>query len=94
MTPAAFKRSLSHAVPPKILGPALQGLWWARKGDWDNAHSVVMDEHSPDAAWVHAYLHRIEGDDGNASYWYRQAQRKPATGAHEIEWEAILRALL
>lgn len=75
MTPAAFKRSLAKAVPSKALAPALQALWWAGKGDWDKAHCIVMDEQSQDAAWVHAYLHRAEGDEGNAAYWYRQARR-------------------
>jgi hypothetical protein len=75
---------LSNATP-KALSPALQGLWWAKKGNWDKAHR---------AAWVHAYLHRVEGDDGNAGYWYRQAQRKPGTGAYEAEWDAIVAALL
>jgi hypothetical protein len=54
MTPVAFKRSLSHAVPPKALAPELQALWWAGKGDWGKAHRIVMDEHSKAAAWVHA----------------------------------------
>jgi hypothetical protein len=73
---------LSNAVPPKALAPELQALWWAGKGDWDKAHRIVTDEHSKAAAWVHAYLHRVEGDEANAGYWYRQAQRKPATGSH------------
>ena len=94
MTPAAFKRTLSHAVPPKAVSPALQGLWWARKGDWDKAHRLVMNEHSHDAAWVHAYLHCAEGGDGNAGYWYRQARRHPARGTIEAEWKVIAAALL
>jgi hypothetical protein len=94
MTPAAFRRSLSNAVPPKALAPELQALWWAGKGDWDKAHRIVMDAHSKAAAWVHAYLHRVEGDDANAGYWYRQAQRKPATVPLEHEWAAIVEALL
>jgi hypothetical protein len=94
MTPAAFKRSLGNAVPSKALAPELQALWWARKGAWDQAHRMVMDERSSAAAWVHAYLHRVEGDDGNAGYWYRQARRKPATGSQEAEWDAIVAALL
>ena len=53
-----------------------------------------MDEHSREAAWVHGYLHRLEGDEGNAGYWYRQAQRRPAAGALDAEWEAIVAALL
>ena len=94
MTPAAFKRSLAQAVPPKALSAALHGLWWAGKGDWDKAHRAVMDEPSREAALVHAYLHRREGDDGNASYWYRKARQKPATGPIEDEWQAIARTLL
>ena len=94
MTPAAFKRSLSNAVPANALPPALLALWWAKKGDWDKAHCTIMDEPSRAAAWVHAYLHRLEGDGGNAGYWYRQAQRKPATGGHEAEWNAIVASLL
>jgi hypothetical protein len=94
MTPVAFKRSLSHAVPPRALAPELQALWWAGKGDWDKAHRIVMDEHSKAAAWVHAYLHRVEGDDGNAGYWYRQARRKAATGSLDQEWATMVAALL
>ena len=94
MTPAAFKHSVAKAVPPKALSPALQGLWWAKKGDWDKAHRAVMNEPSREAAWVHAHLHRIEGDDGKAGYWYRQARKKPATGTHDAEWGAVVAALL
>ena len=94
MTPAAFKRSLANAVPSKALVPALQALWWAKKGDWDKAHRIVMDGHSPEAAWVHAHLHRVEGDEGNAGYWYRQAKRRPASGGHDAEWDTIVEALL
>jgi hypothetical protein len=94
MTPAAFKRSLTRAAPPSALAPPLQALWWAKKGDWDKAHRLIMDEPSRAAAWVHAYLHRVEGDAGNAGYWYRQAKRKPATGGHDAEWEAMVASLL
>ena len=94
MTPAAFKRSLANAVPSKELAPELRALWWAGKGDWDKAHRLVMDEHSREAAWVHAYLHRLEGDAGNAAYWYRQARKPLADGALDPEWDAITGALL
>jgi hypothetical protein len=94
MTPAAFKRSLAQAVPPRAVSAALQGLWWAGKGYWDKAHRTVMDEPSRQAALVHAYLHRLEGDHGNADYWYRKARQKPATGPAEAEWQAIACALL
>lgn len=93
MTPAAFKQSLSKPTPPK-LSPALTALWWAKKDDWERAHKIVQDEGTAEAAWVHAYLHRVEGDLGNAGYWYRQAKRKPATGSLEAEWEAISAELL
>jgi hypothetical protein len=93
MTPAAFRQSLSKPVPPKLSAP-LTALWWAKKGEWNRAHQIVQDEETAEAAWVHAYLHRVEGDLGNAGYWYRQARRKPATGSLEAEWEAICTELL
>lgn len=93
MNLAAFKRTLMHAVPPRAAAPALQALWWAKKGDWDKAHRVVMDEHDRDAAWVHAYLHRVEGDDGNARYWYTQARRGFTKLSLEDEWDEIVEAL-
>lgn len=94
VTPAAFKRSLSQSAPPKPLAPALQALWWVKKGDWHRAHRIVMDETSPEAAWVHAHLHRVEGDEANARYWYRQARRRPARGALDAEWQAIAASLV
>jgi hypothetical protein len=94
MTPVAFERSLSKAAPPKALALELKAMWWAAKGDWEKAHRIAMDGHSREAAWVHAYLHRVEGDHGNAGYWYRQAQRKPSSGTLEAEWAAIVAELL
>jgi hypothetical protein len=94
MTPASFKRTIRDAVPPGDLSPALEGLWWAARGDWNRAHVLVQDDPSRDAAWVHAYLHRVEGDLGNAGYWYRKAGRPAASDPLEIEWEAIAAALL
>jgi len=94
MTPVEFKRSLAKAKPPDGLSPALAGLWWAGKDDWDKAHKVVMNEDDADCAWVHAYLHRVEGDLDNARYWYRQARRKPAQGDLATEWATIAAALL
>jgi len=94
MTPAEFKRSLDKAKPPAGLSPALTGLWWAGKDDWDKAHQIVMDEGGEDCAWVHAYLHRVEGDLGNAGYWYRQAGQPVAKDSLEAEWERIVSALL
>ena len=94
MTLAEFKRSLAKTRPPAGLAPALAGLWWAGKDDWDQAHKLVMDEDGKDCAWVHAYLHRVEGDLGNAHYWYRQAGKPAASGALKAEWDAITKALL
>ena len=94
MTPAAFHLTLTHAVPPRALAVPVAALWWAKKGDWDKAHRLVMDDASREAAWVHAYLHRVEGDIGNAHYWYRQAHRDRADGDLDAEWNAIITALL
>jgi hypothetical protein len=94
MTLDQLKRSLSGTSPPPGLPPAVAALWWAAKDDWNRAHELVMDECGTEAAWVHAYLHRVEGDLPNARYWYRQAGRTPATGAREAEWAAIAAALL
>jgi hypothetical protein len=94
MTPLGFRRSLSKSKPPAGLSPALAGLWWAAKDDWHKAHKLVMDEESAECAWVHAYLHRVEGDLDNARYWYRRAHRAPAAGKLADEWDAIVAALL
>jgi hypothetical protein len=93
MTPAEFKRSLAKAKPPAGISPALAGLWWAGK-DWDKAHKLVMSEGGADCAWVHAYLHRAEGDLDNAGYWYQQARRESSEGTLAAEWAAIAAALL
>ena len=94
MTPAQFKQSLAKKKPPTAVSPALAALWWAANDDWDKAHKLVMSEDGADCAWVHAYLHRLEGDLDNARYWYRQARRKPAEGELEVEWASIAAALL
>jgi len=94
VTMAEFKASLSGAAPAPQLDAPLAALWWAAKGGWDQAHGIVQDEPTADAAWVHAYLHRVEGDPGNAGYWYRRAGRPVAAGSLETEWERITSALL
>jgi hypothetical protein len=91
---ADFKASLSGAGPAPGLDAPLAALWWAAKGQWDEAHKIVQDEASADAAWVHAYLHRVEGDLGNAGYWYWRAQKPVATDSLESEWEQMVSALL
>lgn len=91
---AAFTASLSGAAPAPELSAPLAGLWWAAKGDWDRAHKIVQDDGSAGAAWVHAYLHRVEGDLSNAGYWYRQAGQPAAKDSLQAEWERIASELL
>src|ERR1700688_338953 len=94
MTLGEFKRSMAKVKPPADLAPALAALWWEAKGDWDAAHGLVMDEGGKDCAWVHAYLHRAEGDLANARYWYAQAGKAPPTGRLRAEWDSITGELL
>jgi hypothetical protein len=93
MTLDEFKESLAEQSPPELSGP-LMALWWAAKGDWEQAHTVVQDDSGRSAAWVHAHLHRVEGDHSNAAYWYRNAGRPVARGELSTEWEAIVADLL
>jgi len=94
VTPAAFRQSLSKRRPPAACPPALQALWWAEKFDWNAAHAIVMAHDDADCAWVHAHLHRVEGELDNARYWYRQSGKRPATESPQAEREAIIKALL
>lgn len=82
------------AAPPTELPPALVALWHDAKGDWDAAHRVAQGVEDESGAWVHAYLHRKEGDAENARYWYARAGRPAASGNFEDEWKAIVVALL
>ncbi|MBX5472227.1 MAG: hypothetical protein IRZ23_07175 [Acetobacteraceae bacterium] len=93
MTREQFLASLSEASPPKVSAP-LQGLWWDAKGDWKQAHASVQNADGAEAAWVHAYLHRKEGDLSNARYWYRKAGKPVPNTALGEEWDALLAALL
>jgi hypothetical protein len=93
VTMAALKSTLSNAAPDGTLAPPLAALWWAAKGEWDAAHKIVQDENDANSAWVHAYLHRVEGDLSNAGYWYRQAGQPVATDSLENEWERIVSTL-
>lgn len=92
---SAFKGSLARDKPPKGISRALEALWWDAKGDWDKAHGLAQDAGAA-GAWVHAYLHRKEGDVGNARYWYCQAGQgvQTADAPFDREWEEIARALL
>jgi hypothetical protein len=88
----SLRRSLGEPAPPKGLSPALRALWHLGRKDWNAAHQVVQAEDDPDSAWVHAHLHRLEGDLSNARYWYRRAGRPESSAGFEEEWEAIVQA--
>jgi hypothetical protein len=94
MTLSEFKTTLARDRPPESLAPLLTALWLDAKGDWEGAHRVAQDVESDDGAWVHAYLHRKEGDSSNAGYWYRRAGKRPARVTLDDEWAAIVSALL
>lgn len=97
MSPAELRASATSAPqPPAGLAPAVEALWWDAKGDWHRAHEAAQADDSRDCAWVHALLHRKEGDLGNAGYWYARAGRRtPASGVGlEEEWTQIAAALL
>lgn len=93
MTLADFITSLSLETPPQGITAHLQSLWWDGKGNWQRAHDVIEDLGDNDAAWVHAYLHRKEGDNGNARYWYARAGRKLPEVPLKEEWKVIVAAL-
>ena len=83
-----------ESTPPVELDPSLLALWWAEKGEWDRAHTVVQDMVSATGSWVHANLHRGEGDLGNARYWYNRAGKPESSASIEEERHAIISALL
>ena len=94
MTLQEFSESLKDDAPPQELSVAVAGLWWDAKGDWTRAHESAQQDEGAAGAWVHAYLHRKEGDAANAGYWYQLAGKKPATTSLEEEWTQIMSELL
>ena len=88
------QRSQEGENPPVWLSDALCGLWLDAAGNWEESHNLVQETGGKQAAWVHAYLHRKEGDLSNARYWYRRAAKSEFTGPLEEEWEQIVRTLL
>ena len=91
-----FLRDLQEkGKPHETLPVHLQALWWAKKGDWEEAHSIAQEVHDSEGYWVHAYLHRVEGDLGNAEYWYARAG-KPVKAREDLneEWDQMARGLL
>lgn len=91
---SGFKKSLAGAAPPPGLGLAVEALWWDAKGDWQKAHACAQQRNDKAGAWVHAYLHRKEGDQANAGYWYDRAGLPAATVTLAEEWAAVADALL
>ena len=94
MTLDDFRRSISVSAPPASVRGPLLALWHDARGDWDAAHRVAQDIEDANGAWVHAFLHRKEGDQGNAAYWYRRAGKPVATSSLDDEWCEIATALL
>jgi hypothetical protein len=93
MTFNEFRATLEQTSPPK-LSPVLVALWYDAKGNWDVAHETAQAVDDDTGAWVHAYLHRKEGDDSNAAYWYRRAGKPIAREPLAEEWTRIVTALL
>ncbi|QDH81629.1 hypothetical protein FKX85_18850 [Echinicola soli] len=89
-----FKNSLSQSHPPAGISIMLEALWYDGKDNWNHAHDLVNDLKGQDVAYVHAYLHRKEGDDWNASYWYRNAGKPKPSCSLEEEWENITKHFL
>jgi hypothetical protein len=94
MTLAEFHASLERTEPPRELLAPLAALWWDAKGDWARAHGMVDDLSTREAMAVHAYLHRKEGVEWNADYWYGRAGRKFRRATLEEEWRALVEGLL
>lgn len=94
MTLDEFRNSVSQDQPPRELSLALAGLWWDAKGNWQLAHESAQQDEGPAGSWVHAYLHRKEGDLSNASYWYNRAQKPMSKISLQEEWSEITKALL
>ena len=94
MTLDEFRKSLSEPAPPAGLTQTLAGLWWDAKGDWKRAHESAQQDEGPDGSWVHAYLHRKQGDQTNAAYWYNRAGKPVSREPLDTERLGIITALL
>ncbi|HEY3406005.1 MAG TPA: hypothetical protein VGK59_21615 [Ohtaekwangia sp.] len=94
MTLNEFKATLQQTTPPSTLTPLLKAMWHEGKGDWEAAHNIAQEINTSEGSWIHAYLHRVEGDLGNASYWYHRAGKPVFTGDLKHEWNSIVEALL
>ena len=86
----ALRRIAQAGDLPDDLAPLLRALWHDAHDEWDTAHKLAQEDDSREGAWVHAYLHRREGDESNAAYWYRRAGKPVATDALDAEWSRIV----
>jgi len=93
MNSEQFRASLGAQSPPPRLPATLEALWWDAKGDWAKAHGLVDELETPDGMAVHAYLHRKEGADWNAEYWYQRSGRNYYRPGFEAEWNALVDGL-
>ena len=91
MTYDEFIASLSADQPPTNISGVLKALWYDGKEDWESSHNVAQDIHDKTGSWVHAYLHRKEGDISNARYWYSMAGKREFTGSLKDEWESLVK---
>jgi len=89
-----FSKSIKAELPPETLNQYALALWYDAKDDWEKAHTIIQDIEDSTAAWIHAYLHRKEGDEGNARYWYRRAGKNMPAYTLQKEWEEIAKAVL
>jgi hypothetical protein len=94
MNVTELRASVAGSEPPRGLTLPVQALWWAAKGDWHQAHKLAQQAEDKSSAWVHAHLHRIEGDLSNAGHWYARAGKPADPGTLDAEWDAIAKALL
>jgi len=94
MTYDEFKAAVAAGSLPAGVSDLMQALWHAANNNWDAAHELAQASDGPDGAWVHAHLHRIEGDLSNAGYWYRRAGKAVSTAPLPQEWDEIAKALL
>ena len=86
--------STKEDAPPQSLSKPLQAMWYARKGDWETAHNIAQSISTELGFWIHAYLHRVEGDLSNAYYWYKRAGKPPHSGSTDAEADDIINSIL
>ncbi|MBT1703155.1 hypothetical protein [Chryseosolibacter indicus] len=94
MTYSEFTSSLKESMPPEGLSDVLKALWYDGKEDWNASHDIAQDIHTREGSLIHAYLHRKEGDLGNASYWYSRAGKPVCKISLQEEWEQLVKEFL